>query len=85
MLESWTLEGVAGQITCPLVVLHGQDDVQIPAADARALLDAAGSAEKELKIFTAEEGGAAHCQNDNRLLAHDYIGDWLQERLFPAA
>jgi dienelactone hydrolase len=85
MLEAWTLEGVAGQITCPLLVLHGQDDVQIPAADARALLDAAGSAEKELKIFTAEEGGAAHCQNDNRLLAHDYIGDWLQERLFPAA
>lgn len=82
MLKPWTLEGVAAQITCPLLVLHGQDDVQIPAADAQALIDAAGSTEKRLKIFTADEGGAAHCQNDNRLLAHDYIGDWLQERLF---
>jgi hypothetical protein len=26
-------------------------------------------------------GGAAHCQNDNRLLAHDYIADWLYDVL----
>ena len=30
-----------------------------------------------LKIFTAEEGGAEHCQVDHRQIGVDYIGDWL--------
>ena len=30
-----------------------------------------------LKIFTAEEGGAEHCQVDNRPLGIDYVGDWI--------
>jgi hypothetical protein len=34
-----------------------------------------------LRIFTSEEGGSAHCQNDNRVLAHEEIGDWLMDVL----
>jgi hypothetical protein len=30
-----------------------------------------------LKVFTAAEGGAEHCQVDNRQLGIDFIGDWL--------
>jgi alpha-beta hydrolase superfamily lysophospholipase len=80
-LDAWHLDEVAHQIHCPLLVLHGQDDAQIAVDDAYRLYDAAGAAQKELKVFTAEEGGAAHCQNDNRQLAHDYIGDWLVDTL----
>jgi alpha-beta hydrolase superfamily lysophospholipase len=80
-LEGWHLDEVAHQIRCPLLILHGQDDAQVSVADAHSLYEAAGAAQKELKVFTAEEGGAAHCQNDNRQLAHDYIGDWLVDTL----
>jgi dienelactone hydrolase len=80
-LDGWHLDEVAHQIRCPLLILHGQDDAQVPVDDAHRLYEAAGSAQKELKVFTAEEGGAAHCQNDNRQLAHDYIGDWLVDTL----
>ena len=81
IMEPWTLERVAGGITCPLLVVHGERDVQIPLDDAIRLYEEASSTVKELKVFTAEEGGAAHCQNDNRILAHEYIGDWLVDVL----
>jgi len=80
-MKHWTLEGVAERIRCPLLILHGENDTQIPVADARRLYDVAGSEAKELKVFTEDEGGAAHCQNDNRQLAHDYIADWLFDTL----
>ena len=78
-LARWNLEGVAEKIACPFLILHGENDALIPTEDARRMYDEAGSEEKELRIFTEDEGGAAHCQNDNRLLAHDYIGDWLAD------
>jgi len=81
LMRPWTLEGVAGGISCPLLVVHGERDVQIPLTDAVRLHEQASSTSKELKVFTAAEGGAAHCQNDNRILAHQYIGDWLVDIL----
>ena len=42
-------------------VVHGEDDEQIPLKDAQALYDASGPADKTLRVFTAEEGGAQHC------------------------
>jgi fermentation-respiration switch protein FrsA (DUF1100 family) len=81
LMRAWTLEGVADRISCPLLVVHGERDVQIPLDDAVRLHAQASSTTKELKVFTAAEGGAAHCQNDNRILAHEYIGDWLVDVL----
>jgi fermentation-respiration switch protein FrsA (DUF1100 family) len=49
----------------------------VPLDSARKLFDAAGSARKHLKIFTAAEGAAEHCQVDNRPLGVNYIADWL--------
>jgi fermentation-respiration switch protein FrsA (DUF1100 family) len=43
---------------CPFLVLHGEDDEQIPLADARALYEACGSQDKTLRVFSAEENGA---------------------------
>ena len=80
-LDRWTLDGVADQISCPLLVLHGAADSQIPVADAERLVEDARSSEKHLRIFGVDEGGSAHCQNDNRILAHEEIGDWLVDVL----
>ncbi|HZU07292.1 MAG TPA: prolyl oligopeptidase family serine peptidase [Chloroflexota bacterium] len=80
-VQAWRLAGVASQIRCPLLITHGERDAQIPVEQAYALYEAAGSPQKELKIFTEAEGGSAHCQNDNRVLAHNYIADWLEDVL----
>ncbi len=79
IVQDWRLEPVAGQIRCPLLVTHGEQDAQIPVEQAYKLYEAAGSPQKELKVFTAAEGGSAHSQNDNRLLAYAYMGDWLED------
>jgi dienelactone hydrolase len=75
--KKFTLEGVAQNIECAFLVLHGENDRIVPLDAARTLYERVGSKRKHLKIFTAEEGGAEHCQVDHRQLGIDYIGDWL--------
>lgn len=82
-LGDWNLTGVADKIRCPFLILHGEHDALVPSEDAQRMYDEAGSSTKQLKVFTEAEGGAAHCQNDNRILAHDYISDWLADLLQP--
>lgn len=77
MAKRFSLAGVAGRIECPLLVVHGENDRIVPLDSARKLHEAAGSKRKHLKIFTAAEGAAEHCQVDNRQLGVDYIADWL--------
>src|SRR3954470_4629901 len=75
--KKFTLEGVAQQIECAFLVLHGENDRIVPLSEAKKLYQAVGSKRKHIKIFTADEGGAEHCQVDHRQLGVDYIGDWL--------
>jgi fermentation-respiration switch protein FrsA (DUF1100 family) len=81
MLEEFRLDGVVQRMRCPFLLTHGEEDTQIPLADARALYQAVGSKDKTLKVFTAAEGGAQHCQRDNMWLGVTYIADWLTDRL----
>ena len=81
MLEDFKLDGVVQRMRCPFLVTHGEEDTQIPLADAQALHRAVGSKDKTLKVFTAAEGGAQHCQRDNMSLGVTYIADWLSEKL----
>jgi dienelactone hydrolase len=80
-LEEFRLDGVAQRIRRPFLILAGEEDEQIPVADARALFEAVGSKEKELRIFTAAEGGAQHCQHDYLTRASTAYSDWLVEKL----
>jgi pimeloyl-ACP methyl ester carboxylesterase len=75
--KTFTLEGVAQRIECAFLVLHGENDRIVPLAEAKKLYERVGSKRKHIKIFTAEDGGAEHCQVDHRQLGVDYIGDWL--------
>jgi len=80
-LKKFTLAGVADKIKCPMLVCWGEEDKLTPREIAHQLYDGVGSQDKTLKIFTAAEGGAEHCQVDNRQVGTDYIADWLTERL----
>jgi dienelactone hydrolase len=79
--KKFTLEGVAEKVTCPILILHGENDRVVPLAEANKLYERVGSKNKTLKIFTEAEGGAEHCQVDNRQLGVDFIGDWLLKNI----
>jgi dienelactone hydrolase len=80
--KQMTLEGVADKITCPLLVVHGENDRQAPLWRAEKTIEAAvNSPKRKLKVFTLAEGGAEHCQADNHSMAVDYMADWVAEIL----
>jgi len=77
-----TLEGVAERITCPLLVVHGEDDRQIPLWHAERTVErAVNSPDRQLRIFRRDEGGTEHCGADNGSLVVDCMTDWVAERL----
>src|SRR3546814_17196914 len=47
------------------MITHGEDDNIVPVDQARRLYAACGSPDKELKIFTVEDGGSQHCVFEN--------------------
>jgi alpha-beta hydrolase superfamily lysophospholipase len=75
--KNFSLEGIAQKIECPVLILHGENDRIVPLKEAKTLYEKIGAKNKTLKIFTAEEGGAEHCQVDNRPLGIDYAADWI--------
>ena len=79
--KRFTLEGVAQNVQCPTLILHGDNDRIVPLREAKILYEKIGAAKKELKIFTEEEGGREHCQVDHRQIGIDYVGDWLLENM----
>jgi dipeptidyl aminopeptidase/acylaminoacyl peptidase len=83
-LEPFKLDGVVQKMRCPFLVVHGEDDEQIPLSDARALYDACGSQDKTLRVFTAEEGGAQHCQRDYLTLGCATMWSWFEDKLVRA-
>jgi alpha-beta hydrolase superfamily lysophospholipase len=80
-LKKFTLAGVAERIQCPMLICWGTQDKLTPRSVADQLHAAVGSKDKTLKIFDEDEGGAEHCQVDNRQVGTDYIADWLTARL----
>jgi alpha-beta hydrolase superfamily lysophospholipase len=77
MSKRFNLEGVAQRIECPVLVAHGDKDRIVPLDSARILYEMVGSKRKTYKVFTVDEGGAEHCQVDNRQVGVDYIADWI--------
>ena len=80
-MEGFKLAGVVEKMECPFLICHGEDDQQISLEHARALFEASGSADKELRIFTDAEGGTQHCNFDNLSIATPVMFDWLAEKL----
>ncbi|MEK7231045.1 MAG: alpha/beta hydrolase [Pseudomonadota bacterium] len=83
-LEPFVLDGVVQKMRCPFLIVHGAEDEQIPLADAQALYNAAGSQDKTLRVYTAEEGGAQHCQRDYLTLVVADMWNWFEDKLVRA-
>jgi dienelactone hydrolase len=80
-LEPFRLDGVVQKMRCPFLLVHGAEDEQIPLEHAQALFDACGSKDKTFRVFTAEEGGAQHCQRDYLTLVVAEMWDWFEDKL----
>lgn len=82
IVAQMTLDGVAEKITCPLLVVHGENDRQVPLWHAEKTIEhAVNSPDCELKVFQLADGAAEHCGADNNSLVVDYMADWAAERL----
>jgi dienelactone hydrolase len=78
--EAVNLDGVVERITVPFLVAHGENDRQIPLAYAHRSYDqAVNSPRRELRIFTAAEGGAEHIGLDHLPHVSVVIADWVSD------
>jgi pimeloyl-ACP methyl ester carboxylesterase len=78
MTRDYSLEGLAGKITCPSLICTAEnDDI---AAYAKVLFDAL-TCEKQFMTFTNAEGAGEHCEDGNRSLFHQRAFDWLDDVL----
>ncbi|WP_417318724.1 alpha/beta hydrolase family protein [Emcibacter sp.] len=76
------LNGVMDRIKVPFLVTHGEKDRQISLDYAYQSFDQlTNSPRRELKIFTAREGGVEHVGADNMSFGRHYIADWFAETL----
>ena len=74
------LDGVVERITVPFLVVHGENDRQIPLAYAhRSYEQAINSPQRELRVFTATEGGAEHIGLDHLPHVGAYVADWVAD------
>lgn len=80
-LEDYRLAGIAERMRCPFYCIHGEHDNIVQLDFAQRLYDAVGSPDKTLDILRTADGGAEHCQEDNRQVGNVRVADWLAERL----
>jgi dipeptidyl aminopeptidase/acylaminoacyl peptidase len=74
------LDGVVEKITVPFLIMHGENDRQIPLEYAhRSYEQAVNSPKRELRVFTAEEGGNEHMGLDHLPQVSVFIADWVAD------
>lgn len=77
-----TLDGIVERLTIPYLITHGANDRQISVDSAnRSYAQAVNSPNRELKIFTEQDGGVEHVSADNMYPVKDFISDWVAPQL----
>ena len=75
-----SLDVALTNIRCPILIMHGEKDRQIPLRIAEKKIEGEiNSPRAELKVFREEDGGVEHCQVDNCNLAIEYMTDWVAD------
>jgi dienelactone hydrolase len=78
--KPFKLEGVLDGMECPYLVLHGGHDV-LGVENSKTVYEYAKSkgVNVTLRLTSAEETGAEHCQHDNPTLGQELMIDWLAD------
>lgn len=80
MTELWekmTLEGLACQIECSLLIVHGDQDPTFSLEGVKRVYAESPSKDKEIVIYP----GAGHCSCGVENESYQKMADWLWERL----
>lgn len=80
LVDQLTLEGIAEKITCPLLIIHNEQDPLFPAAGAKRIYQEALSVDKTLKLYP----GIDHCATFDATEVQQYFVDWFADRLLTA-
>ena len=77
----FTLDGVLQDMRCPYLIIHGGHDV-LGVNEVKTVYDyaVAHGVKATLRLTTAEETGAEHCQHDNPTLGQELMLDWLADQ-----
>lgn len=74
------LDGVVEKISVPFLIAHGASDRQIPVEYAhRSYEQAVNAPQRELRIFTPEEGATEHIGLDHLPHVSTFIADWVSD------
>lgn len=76
-VRKWNLADALPHLKQPLLIVHGADDAGIPLEDAYKAFSASATTDKELKIFTTEEGSSEHVGSDDPDPSRQFIADWF--------
>jgi pimeloyl-ACP methyl ester carboxylesterase len=79
MTRPYTLKGIAQNITCKMLIVNSENDISMKG-QAKRLYDALHT-QKDLMIFTTEEGAGEHCQVGAYSLSNEQIFNWLDNNL----
>jgi pimeloyl-ACP methyl ester carboxylesterase len=77
-ISRYTLAGLEGKITCPLLSVGGEGEGPSANALAHEFFEKL-SCPKTERVVTSAEGGEAHCQINNPSLKHQIEFDWLDD------
>ena len=70
------------RLKVPLLVVHGENDRQVPLWHAeKTIAGAVNSPRVDLKLFSLSDGAAEHCGGDNTRMHGRYLLDWVAEVL----
>jgi dienelactone hydrolase len=72
---------VMGNVSAPVLILHGGSDVLAPVSYAQTVYDDIGHPDKTLKVYPPGTPGCAHCQLDALGVAQRDICDWLDDKI----
>lgn len=72
---------VMGQVSAPVLILHGASDMLAPVAHAQTVYDDIGHPDKTLLVYPPGTPGSAHCQLDALGVAQRDICDWLDDKV----
>ena len=72
-----------GELTLPMLILHGEDDKIVAPQTSQDLFDAVHSADKTLAIIPGMRHALYHEQRVLRRRFNDQIADWIEERILP--
>jgi dienelactone hydrolase len=74
---------VLGNVSAPVLILHGGSDMLAPVSHAQTVYDDIGYSDKTLLVYPPGTPGSAHCQLDALGIAQRDLCDWLDDKVRP--